>query len=1523
MRKIKTIGLCFIAVLTVATTAFGQLSKGGRPYTFENILSAAQMVISARQLPSIDVAAYKLQDSIDASNKDIPYRFGAPMAVNYTLDNSGTWETLANGDRLWRLKISSPGAYSLNLVYDHFYLPEGGKLYIYNGDGSYVIGAFTSDNNKKHGRFATAPVKGDVSVLEYYEPKDVTGQGIISISSVVHAYRNLFDRDELKAATDFGSSGSCNNNVNCPEGDPWQAEKRAVAMILTAGNSRICSGSLINNVREDQTPYFLTANHCLPGSDTWIFMFNYESPNCSNINGPTYMTLQGSTLRATYSTSDFCLLELDEAPPDSYNVYYAGWSADNVASTSSTCIHHPKGDIKKISFDYDPATSANYLSTSGTTHWRIGSWDDGTTEGGSSGSPLFDQNHHIVGQLHGGYASCTDISSDWFGKFAMSWNGGGSSSTRLRDWLDPDNTSTTILDGLDPFAGTDITHTPLPNTSDTTNDYAVYATITSNDPLVADSLLLYYQIASVWYEDTLEATGQPDEFLGYIPAQPPGTIINYYLYATNTSGVPNTTETYSFEVLDYGLSITAAVDSGFAITYDTVWFDLTLANDGVFDDSYTLQVTGGTWPVSIWDQAGATQISSTGTIVSGNTFDFKAAVEVQGTIYGNSDIAEITGTSVADNSVTGSINLKAISEGQPVTLPFTDNFPTQTLDPSKWVYKSSGSNINDAGANEPSAPYSLDFDGDPGGADTVVSQVMDLSGLSDARISFYYEPGGSAEAPDVNDNLYFEYRNSSGGWAPLQTYYGDGSIATTYYEEVMTLPPDALHSSFRLRIRNTATPGNFDDWFVDDIFIGEPPAYAAKVTPSSQGQYGAAGDSALFRIKIFNRGMYDDVYDLSASGGLWAAAFFDSIGMTQIFSTPTISAGDSAGFVVKVAVPAVADLAEGDTSMVTITSQGDAGVSATCEIRSYSSGPTGAFPWYEPFPEDTLYSMRWIINKGADVTGVAPNPPSSPYALKLDGGNDTIVSQIIDLSGKDGALLTYYYEPGGGGDAPDAGEYLRVDYRNVKGIWITIDTLEGNGATSTSFTKVTIPLPIWAIHSNFQLRFRSTGTCVDCDIWYVDDINIGYIPAIEVQPAIMSKTMVQGDSASEQLVISNTGEGELDYNLSILPLLNKSARLSDLLADSLLEPAQRVYPEGFDEYEDIKGVDDPRDGYPVDKSAGGPDGSGYYWIDSDQLGGPTFSWEDITSTGTLVTGLDDDNYVGPYGIGFGFTYYGTTYNSLYIGSNGLIGFSPTDLDVRAKKSIPTDTTPNNFLAWMWDDLDPTNANNPGSQVFMYNDASHCVIQFVNYPEYGAAAGDIINAEIILFDDGTVKFQYLTIAPGFDIASSTIGIENATGTDGLEVAYLTPYLKNNLAIQFYHPDIWMSSSKASGEIQPAEADTVEIKIMSAGMDEGTYHAQIAINSNDPDPGDNPFVIPVELTVLTLPQFVCGDANNDEEVNLLDILYLIANIYGDPAGPPPDPPESGDVNNDGSVNLLDILFLISYKYDTPPGPSPQCP
>ena len=406
-----------------------QISVEGYP---KSILMNLEGNIPNINLPSVNHESFLIEDEIEA-DKYTPFRFGAPFDVNYNLDNSGEWEEMEHG-RIWRLSITSESAYSINLLYDRFILPDGAEMFVYDTQMNTVLGAFTSANNKEHETFSTAPTKGDVTIIEYFEPYDVEFYGEISINRVVHAYKDVFFNDETR---DYGDSGSCNNNVNCPEFIDWADEVRSVAMILSGGGFRLCTGSLVNNVREDLTPYFLTANHCLGGESSWIFMFNYESPGCNNQNGPTYMTVQGSTLLDNASSSDYALLLLDETPPLDYEVHFAGWDATGNTPSTPVGIHHPSGDIKKISFDYNNASNAG-------NYWDVNNWEDGTTEPGSSGSPLFDGNsHRIVGQLYGGTASCSSITYDTYGKVSSSWNSG------LRNFLDPDNTGTTVLDGTD------------------------------------------------------------------------------------------------------------------------------------------------------------------------------------------------------------------------------------------------------------------------------------------------------------------------------------------------------------------------------------------------------------------------------------------------------------------------------------------------------------------------------------------------------------------------------------------------------------------------------------------------------------------------------------------------------------------------------------------------------------------------------------------------------------------------------------------------------------------------------------------------------------------------------------------------------------------------------------------------------------------------------------------------------------------------------------------------------------------
>lgn len=391
-----------------------QLSFEGQPYGTDRSNGLPEAPVAV--MPPVDADALKAEDAVrSASGVKGPYRFGFNHAVDLGLDNSGVWHTMSNGDRVWRVGVQCPGAFSINFEFHEFVIPEGAQVFAYN-DMGHVSGAFEAGSNPGHDQLGVDLIPGDRITIEYVEPARVAGQGRLRLGQVTHAYR-----DVLGFAKGFNESGSCNNNVICPEGDPWRDQIRSVAMMVTQG-SGFCTGQLINNCANDGTPYFLTANHCLEGSPStnFIFRFNWNSPVCTpNTNGPMNQSVAGSTLLESSGTSDVALLRLTTPPPASYNVFYTGWDSRPTASTGGvTAIHHPSGDIKKISFETATVVSDAF---GGAQCWRVTDWDDGTTEGGSSGSGLWNQSGLLIGQLFGGGAACGNNFSDYYGKFSVSY----------------------------------------------------------------------------------------------------------------------------------------------------------------------------------------------------------------------------------------------------------------------------------------------------------------------------------------------------------------------------------------------------------------------------------------------------------------------------------------------------------------------------------------------------------------------------------------------------------------------------------------------------------------------------------------------------------------------------------------------------------------------------------------------------------------------------------------------------------------------------------------------------------------------------------------------------------------------------------------------------------------------------------------------------------------------------------------------------------------------------------------------
>ena len=226
-------------------------------------------------------------------------------------------------------------------------------------------------------------------------------------------------------------------------------------MIVNNQGTRWCTGTLINNVKEDNTRYFLTATHCLTQApddpSTWMFIFNYKSPVCDpSENGLLGNSVFGAEIIASSGISDFALLKLNQDLPVAYGIYYSGWyrPVDGIDETVS--IHHPSGDVMKISKDFEPPELSGYFGGAGEDYWKVTDWDLGTTEGGSSGSALFNQYGQIIGQLRGGQAACGNSLPDYYGAFYKSWDG-DSPEKRLKDWLDPENQDPDSISGHDPL----------------------------------------------------------------------------------------------------------------------------------------------------------------------------------------------------------------------------------------------------------------------------------------------------------------------------------------------------------------------------------------------------------------------------------------------------------------------------------------------------------------------------------------------------------------------------------------------------------------------------------------------------------------------------------------------------------------------------------------------------------------------------------------------------------------------------------------------------------------------------------------------------------------------------------------------------------------------------------------------------------------------------------------------------------------------------------------------------------------
>ena len=390
------------------------------------------------ETPALDVSAVRAEAETGGAG---PYPFAAPFPVETSTASHGRWESGNDGrTAVWRLRVASVGAVSLNLGFGRYRMPPGGRLLVYTPAEDEVVGPYTAADNEEHGELWTPILSGGEVVIDVAVPADRTGELELRLDFVNRGFRDL-------TVVPSPSHQSCNVDVACSQGDPYRDQIRSVGVYSRRG-FMACSGVLMNNTAKDNRMLFLTARHCfgsgvVADARTVVVYWNHQRSGCGAGTADRDDSQSGARYRAESGGADLLLLELDDEPDLAHRLYFAGWDVGGAAPRSAVTIHHPRTHVKSISIGNDPLTRTQRYSDSPLptgTYWRVPEWDVGTAESGSSGAPLFDQNKRVVGALSGGWAACNRFPNgpDWFGALA---------AASFSSWLDPGATGATSLDG--------------------------------------------------------------------------------------------------------------------------------------------------------------------------------------------------------------------------------------------------------------------------------------------------------------------------------------------------------------------------------------------------------------------------------------------------------------------------------------------------------------------------------------------------------------------------------------------------------------------------------------------------------------------------------------------------------------------------------------------------------------------------------------------------------------------------------------------------------------------------------------------------------------------------------------------------------------------------------------------------------------------------------------------------------------------------------------------------------------------
>lgn len=430
-------------------------------------LSAADAVAPARIALGPLVQPKNAEREADGSFAPLQIGAARPVAATRTaagLQRQLQWRPSASGGLVAAVSVDAEGAHGLRLGLLVTQLPGSATLRVYSQfkpDAVYEVSGQevlqlidrnlqAGDSSDAARTWWTPDTGGSEATLEIELPRGTPASALqVAIPQVSHVFVDLsLPVEGAVAAKAVGDSSACQLDAVC---EPETASVRnAVARMvyLKDGGAYLCTGTLLNDSGSTGTPYFITANHCISTQTVastlqtdWFF----RAPSCNSrtLSSSTVKRTGGATLLYATGDTDTSFMRLNDTPPA--GATFSGWDASaRVLNSTVMGVHHPRGDLLKASFGPLVAT-ANCTSTGGTSmacsqasgtsgSYYAVEWSRGLTEGGSSGSGMF-QSGYLVGTLYGGSAasstSCSATSLSIFGRFDRPYQ------AALRQWLSP------------------------------------------------------------------------------------------------------------------------------------------------------------------------------------------------------------------------------------------------------------------------------------------------------------------------------------------------------------------------------------------------------------------------------------------------------------------------------------------------------------------------------------------------------------------------------------------------------------------------------------------------------------------------------------------------------------------------------------------------------------------------------------------------------------------------------------------------------------------------------------------------------------------------------------------------------------------------------------------------------------------------------------------------------------------------------------------------------------------------------